>query len=309
MAEKEKQDVDLLILGGGIAGLTAGIYGARYALKVAVIANSFGGTGNLAGHIENWPGFEGAGSDLMRQITEQAKRHGVNLLECEIKKVWKEKDKFFAETNGKIISGKAVIFALGMQNRKLNIKGEEEFLGKGVSYCATCDGMFFKNKKIAIIGGADSAAKAAIYLSDIASKVYIIYRKGEMRCEPVVLEKIKQKPNVEIHYFSNPGEIIGDKKVKALKLLKEEGQQEMALEVDGVFIEIGATPTTELVKELGVTTDETEYIKVDREYKTNVPGVFAAGDNTDTKFKQLIVAAGAGAIAAKSAFDFIKMKK
>lgn len=300
---------DLLILGGGIAGLTAGIYGARYNLKTAIIANSFGGTGNLAGHIENWPGFEGAGADLMTKVAEQAKSKGVIFIQDEIKQVSKTKDLFSAKTNKKTYTGKTIIFALGMQNKELNIKGEKEFLGKGVSYCATCDGMFFKNKRVAVIGGADSAAKAALFLSEIATKVYIVYRKGEMRCEPVVLDKIKQKPNVEIHYFSNPGEIIGDKKVKALKLNKEEGQKEMTLDVDGVFIEIGATPTTELVKELGVTTNTENYVITDKDYKTNIPGVYAAGDTTDTKFKQLIVAAGAGATAAKSAFDYLKNKK
>jgi len=304
-----EEEYDLLILGGGIAGLTAGIYGARYNLKTAIIANSFGGTANIAGHIENWPGFEGAGADLMTKVIEQAKNKGVVFIQEEIKQVSKEEDKFVASTNTKKIKGKTLIFALGMQNKELNIKGEKEFLGKGVSYCATCDGMFFKNKKVAVIGGADSAAKAALFLSEIAEKVHIVYRKGEMRCEPVVLEKLHKKSNVEIHYFSNPGEIIGDKKVKALRLNKEEGQQEMTLDVDGVFIEIGATPTTELVKELGVATNQENYVITDKEYKTNVPGIFAAGDTTDTKFKQLVVAASAGATAAKSAFDFLKSKK
>lgn len=289
--------------------MTAGIYGARYNLKTAIIANSFGGTGNLAGHVENWPGFEGSGADLMKKIEEQAKTKGVKFIQDEIKQVSKDKEKFSVLISNKTIKGKTLILALGMQNKKLNIPGEKEFLGKGVSYCTTCDGMFFKNKNVAIIGGADSAAKAALFLSEIAKKVYVVYRKGEMRCEPVVLEKLKKKPNVEIHYFSNPGEIIGDKKVKALKLNKEEGQKEMTLDVDGVFIEIGATPTTELIKPLGIATNEIDYIITDKESRTNIPGVYAAGDTTDTKFKQLVVASAAGATAAKSAFDYLKGKK
>jgi thioredoxin-disulfide reductase len=304
-----EEEYDLLILGGGIAGMTAGIYGARYNLKTAIIANSFGGTGNLAGHVENWPGFEGSGADLMKKIEEQAKTKGVKFIQDEIKQVSKDKEKFSVLISNKTIKGKTLILALGMQNKKLNIPGEKEFLGKGVSYCTTCDGMFFKNKNVAIIGGADSAAKAALFLSEIAKKVYVVYRKGEMRCEPVVLEKLKKKPNVEIHYFSNPGEIIGDKKVKALKLNKEEGQKEMTLDVDGVFIEIGATPTTELIKPLGIATNEIDYIITDKESRTNIPGVYAAGDTTDTKFKQLVVASAAGATAAKSAFDYLKGKK
>jgi thioredoxin reductase len=169
--------------------------------------------------------------------------------------------------------------------------------------------MFFKNKTVAVIGGADSAAKAALYLSEIAKKVYILYRKHEMRCEPISLKKLCDLENVEIIYQSTPTKIKGEKLVKELEYTQvvNEKEEKKSINVDGIFIEIGSTPMTELVTKLGIETDK-EYIKTDKEMKTNVSGVFAAGDNTNNKFKQMIVAAGEGAIAAKSAYDFLRFE-
>lgn len=306
-----EEKYDLVILGGGVAGLTASIYAARYNLKTLIIAKSIGGTTNIVGHIENWPGFIGKGIDLAKNIIEQAKTLGVNFLESEINNVENKNNEFIVHTKDKIIKSRALIIALGMQHRKLEIKGETEFLGKGVSHCATCDGMFFKNKVVAVVGGSDSAAKAALYLSDVAKKVYIIYRKTEMRCEPISFKKIKEKENIEIKYLAQPTEIIGEKKVNGLKINQEiNGKTEnVLLNVDGVFIEIGATPAVDVIKNIGVQIDEQQFIIIDKECKTNVQGIFAAGDNTNTKFKQMIVSAGEGAISAKSAFDFLKFSK
>lgn len=307
----KKGEYDLMILGGGIAGLTSAIYGVRYNLKTAVVAQSIGGTGNLAGHIENWPGFVGTGAELLAKVYEQAKKAGVEFVEGEISSIGKIATGFSVEVGEQKINAKSVILALGMQHRKLNVKGEKEFLGKGVSYCATCDGMFFKNKTVLVVGGSDSAAKAALYLSEIAKKVYIAYRKSEMRCEPISLKNLHSKENVEINYFSNPVEILGDKKVTGIILSQEsEGKNKnITLDVDGIFIEIGAAPVIEVVNSLGVKLNEGGFIMIDRNCKTNVEGVFAAGDNTDTSFKQLVVAAGEGALAAKSAQDFLKFGK
>jgi len=316
-----KEEYDLMILGAGVAGMTAAIYGVRYNLKTVVIGQSVGGTGNLAGHVENWPGFIGTGSELMSKIYEQAKNAGVHFIDGEISSINKKGKEFSVEVGGKTIQSKAIILALGMQHRKLDIKGEKEFLGKGVSYCATCDGMFFKNKTVMVVGGSDSAAKAALYLSEIAKKVYISYRKAEMRCEPISLKKLHGKENVEISYFTNPVEILGDKKVTGIVLKQEDGgksthdgvspdgQKNLKIDVDGIFVEIGAAPVIEVVKPLGVQLNENGFIIIDRNAKTNVEGVFAAGDNTDTSFKQMIVAAGEGAMAAKSAQDFLKFGK
>jgi len=307
----EQIDCDLLILGGGIAGLTAAIYGTRYNLKTIVVAKSFGGTANLAGHIENWPGFTGTGMELLQKVYQQAKDHGAELIEEEFNNLTKENDYFKLTLKDKEIKAKSLIIALGMQHRKLDVKGEKELVGKGVSYCATCDGMFFKNKTVLVVGGSDSAAKAALYLSEIAKKVYIAYRKSEMRCEPISLQKLKGKENIEINYFSNPVEILGDKKVTGI-ILKQDNEKDsktIKLDVDGIFIEIGATPFIDVVKPIGVSLDEKGFIITNKDSKTNIPGVFAAGDNTNTGFKQLVVGAGEGALAAKSAYDFIRFGK
>jgi len=306
-----KEDYDLMILGSGIAGMTAAIYGIRYNLKTVVVGQAIGGTGNLAGHIENWPGFIGSGAELMTKVSEQAKKAGVHFIEGEISSIKKNGTVFSVEVGEHKIQAKATILALGMQNRKLGVKGEKELIGKGVSYCATCDGMFFKGKTVIVIGGSDSAAKAALYLSEIAKKVYVSYRKSEMRCEPISLKKLHSKENVEISYFTNPVEILGDKKVTGIILSQEEDnkKKEIKLDVDGIFIEIGAAPVIEVVSSLGVALNENGFIKIDRNAKTNIEGVYAAGDNTDTSFKQLVVAAGEGAIAAKSAYDFLKFGK
>lgn len=307
----EIEHYDLLILGAGPAGLTAAIYAGRYNLKTAVIAKSFGGTANLAGEIHNWPGFMGAGMELTQKFKTQAEHFGAKMIPAEVDKVEKDDNGFVFYTKEKVIHGRALIIALGTEHRKLNIDGEKEFLGKGVSYCATCDGMFFKNKTVAVVGGADSAAKAALYLSGIAKQVYIIYRKSEMRCEPISLQKIEETPNIKIYYNSTPEKINGEKFVKSLdinhsKSMLEKDEIDIKLDVDGVFIEIGATPTNEIIKDLDLNSTKDGYIVTDKEAKTSKKGIFAAGDVTNNLLKQVVTAASEGAIAAKSAYDYLK---
>jgi thioredoxin reductase (NADPH) len=310
-SHKAIEHYDILILGAGPAGLTASLYATRYNLKTAVVAKSLGGTASLAGNIENWPGFFGSGLELMRKFHEQAEKFGARFLEAEVANVKKDDNGFVLEIGDKEIHGKALIICLGTEHKKLDIPGEKEFLGKGVSYCATCDGLFFKNKNVAVIGGADSAAKAALYLSDIAKKVHILYRREQMRCEPVSFEKIKKKENIEIHCFSNPIKIIGNKKVEKVEVEQAELDKKpkrFILDIEGVFIEIGATPVVEIIKNLGIKLDEASQIITDKSAKTNVRGVFAAGDGTNNILKQVVVAAGEGAVAAKSAYDFVREK-
>jgi len=298
---------DVVILGGGPAGLTAAIYTGRYNMKTLVVAKSFGGTANLAGELENWPGYLGSGMDLMKSFKEQAEKFGAEFLEAEVASSEKDGVEFVLWADGKEVRAKSLIVALGTEHRQLNIPGEKEFLGKGVSYCATCDGNFFREKEVAVIGGADSAAKAALYLADICKKVYVVYRKHEMRCEPVSLSKICQTPNIEIIYHSNPTEIVGEGLVKGLKIVteKEDGEKsERTLDVNGVFIEVGAAPATEVVKGLGVDVDK-NYIVTDKGARTNVEGVFAAGDVTNNEMKQMVTAAGEGAIAAKGVHEYL----
>ncbi len=302
---------DVLILGGGPAGFTAALYSARYNLNTLVVTKSSGGTANLAPEIENWPGFIGNGMELMAKFREQAELFGAKIKEEEIISVRKENELFICESAFDKFLGKTLIIALGTEHKKLDIKGEKEFLGKGVSYCATCDGNFFRDKNVVVVGGANSAASAAIYLSTIAKKVYILYRKHEMRCEPISLKKLEKKENVEIIYFAQPKEISGEKKVNKIKIVVEEPEKEkkeIELNVDGVFIEIGAAPLTKIIEKLNIKLDCDGYIETDKEMKTSIERVYAAGDNTNNSLKQVVTAVGEGAIAAKSAYEYLKNK-
>ena len=326
-----KDVYDVLILGAGPAGLTAAIYAGRYNMKTLVVARSFGGTANLAGEIENWPGFLGSGAELMKSFRKQAEGFGAKFLEGDVEKVEKFASRkgspsvekfssagkvqpsagglaeFKLTVDGKVVYGRSLIVALGTEHRQLNIPGEKEFLGKGVSYCATCDGNFFKGKVVAVIGGADSAAKAALYLADICERVYVVYRKHEMRCEPIVLERIKKRENIEVVYESVPTEIVGSQKVERLRIVTEDNGENV-LKVDGVFIEAGATPAVEVLKSLGLEVEK-GYVVTGKDGRTSVDGVFAAGDVTNNFLKQVVTAAGEGASAAKAAYNFIGFGK
>ena len=298
---------DVLILGGGPAGLTAAIYCGRYNLKTLVVSQNFGGTANLAGEVENWPGFIGSGQELMNNIKGQAEKFGAEFLESGFEGVKKDGDLFVLNYGDKVVKGKSLIIALGTEHRQLNIPGEKEFLGKGVSYCATCDGNFFKGKDVVVIGGANSAAKAALYLADICNKVTVVYRKHEMTCEPISLSKICSTSNIEIKYFAKPLEVVGDGVVKGLRVLREEPEKkvlEETLDVSGVFIEAGAVPATEVLKDLDLTMEK-NYVITGKDCKTNVDGVFAAGDVTNVAMRQMITAAGEGGIAAKGAHEYL----
>jgi thioredoxin reductase (NADPH) len=296
---------DVLILGGGPAGLTAAIYTGRYNLKTLVVAGNFGGTANLAGEVENWPGVIGSGREIMSSVKEQAGKFGAKFLEASFEKVEKVGAEFVLHYGDKSVKGKSLIVALGTEHRQLDIPGEKEFLGKGVSYCATCDGNFFKGKNVVVIGGADSAAKAALYLSDICEKVTVVYRQHEMRCEPVSLDKIKDTKNIEIIYNAVPVEVLGEGIVKSFKYSKE-GKDEV-LDIDGVFIEAGAVAATEVLKGLGVEMEK-GYVVTGKDMKSNVEGVFAAGDVTNSVMRQMVTAAGEGSVAAKGVHEFL-MKK
>jgi thioredoxin reductase (NADPH) len=296
---------DVLILGGGPAGLTAAIYTGRYNLKTLVVAEKFGGAINLAGEVENWPGRIASGREIMDDIKDQAEKFGAEFLEASFDGVKKEGDLFVLNYEGGSVKGKSLIVALGTEHRQLNIPGEKEFLGKGVSYCATCDGNFFKGKKVVVVGGANSAAKAALYLADICEKVTIVYRKDEIRCEPISLEKIKRTKNIEIIYQANPIEVIGEGVVKELKI--DQDGVEKTLDVSGVFIEVGATPAVEVLKELDLKMEK-NYIVTGKDCKTNVEGVFAAGDVTNSAMRQMVTAAAEGSVAAKGAHEFLMEK-
>ena len=294
---------DVVILGAGPAGLTAGIYSARYNLDTLIISRDIGGMANLAPKIENYPGFEGSGAELMKKFAEQAKKHGVKFLDEEISDIEKDDNGFVIITKKeKKIHTKTIIFSLGTEKRKLNIPGENNLLGKGVSYCATCDGFFFKNKAVIVVGGSDSAAHASLELANYAKDVKIVYRGEKLRCEKINLERIKKNNKIEIVYNAIPLEVKGKNKVEAF-VVDIKGKI-IEIKTDGIFIEIGAIPSTELAKKLCVDLEE-DYIKVNHDLETNVQGIFAAGDAVKSKIKQVILSAAQGALAAKSAHEYL----
>ena len=295
---------DLVIIGAGPAGLTAGLYAVRDGLKVAIIGKELGGTTSKILIIENWPGYSGSGAILIKQFYEQLKKYPVDLILEDVENISKFKKEFKIKTKKGIFESKAVIISTGTERKKLNIKGEKELIGKGISYCVTCDSFFFKNKEVAVIGGSDCAATSALALSDIAKKVYVVYRGEKLRCEEINSKRLKQKKNVEIFYNSIPLEIQGKEKVEKLIIKQKDSKKQIKL--NGIFIEIGSKPLIEFARNLKLKLDKENQILVDKNMKTSVSGIFAAGDVTDSKLKQVIVASSQGAIAAKSAYDYIK---
>ncbi len=293
---------DLIIIGAGPAGLTAGLYAVRSGLKTAIISKDIGGTANSILKIENWPGFDGTGPELMKKFYNQIKKYDIDFIMEEVEKVEK-KDKFIIKTKKNNFESEVVILTTGTERRKLNIEGEKEFTGKGVSYCVTCDAFFFRNKIVGVVGGSDCAATSALALSELAKNVYVIYRGGKLRCEDINSKKLEEKENVELVYNAVPIKIIGKEKLTGLKVkIKDEEE----IKLDGLFVEIGATPLAKFIGDLKLKLDKENYIIVDENMKTSVDGLFAAGDITNQKLKQVVVASAQGAIAAKSAYSWLR---
>ena len=296
---------DIIIVGGGPAGLTAGLYSARRNLKTLVLSENIGGQMSWAHVIENYPGVEPtSGIELAEKMKKQAEKFG-----CEIKietvvdlKIDGETKK--VKTRGKEYLAKTVIIATGSHHRKLEVEGEEKFIGKGVSYCSVCDGPLFKNKKVAVIGGSDSAVNSAIYFSEIASQTYLIHRRDQLRAEEANQEHLK-KSNVKIIWDSVVEKIEGDKFVKKIIIKNVNTNEKTELKIDGIFIEVGEIPTTEIVKAAGVDINEKNFVKVNEKFETNIQGVFAAGDVTGS-FAQIVVAVAEGAEAATNAYLYLK---
>jgi len=294
---------DIVILGGGPAGLTAALYAARYKINTAIISKDIGGQVNYAHKVENYPGFkEISGIELIKKMHEQLNSLKVRIINEEIRNIICNKDGTFTIiTNTGSHHSKSIILAFGTAHRKLNLPEEKKFIGKGISYCAVCDAPLFKNKTVAVYGGSDSAASAALLLAKYASKVYIIYRKEKLRAEPLRVEQIYSNKKIEIVYNSTIEGIKGKGKVEAVVL-----NDKRELKVDGIFIEIGFMPASSLLGNLKIKMDKNEYIIVDRDMKTNIKGVFAAGDCISKSLRQIINAAGDGAIAAFSAYLYLK---
>lgn len=302
---------DLIIIGSGPAGYSAAIYAARYKLNTIIVGAVAGGTMAEAHLVENWPGINSiTGVELTKNFKEHVEYFNIEIEEGHVAEIVKNDNGFIVKMEGgKEFESKAVIIAAGTKKRKLDVLGEQELKGKGVSYCATCDAFFFKNKTVAVIGGSDSAGTAALLLADHADRVYIIYHREPLRCEDITFERIKNNGKIEIIYNTSITKINGEQKVESVELSRE-FNGERNLKVDGVFIEIGATPSADLAKNLGIELDKLERIKINPDCSTNIDGVFAAGDVTVGLYdlKQIITAAASGAIAATSANKFVKTK-
>jgi len=303
-------EYDVVVIGTGPAGISAAIYCVRFALKTLLIGDSFGGAIARTHIVENYPGYIGSGLEMMNKWKENLENLNVEILDEKVVEISKNNNNGF---NVKLsydgsVNTLSIIYATGRQERKLKVKGEEEFLSRGVSYCATCDGLFFKNKIVGVVGGSDSASKEVLYLSNLAKKVYIIYRRDKLRAEPINIERVKNSQNIEIIYNTNVVEILGDKKLQGIKLDRPYNSNDF-LKLDGLFIEIGADPRSELAKSIGINTNDINEIIVDEQMKTNIEGFFAAGDVVNRREKQVIVAAAHGAIAAYSARDYIEKLK
>ncbi len=306
---------NLIIIGAGPAGLTASIYASRYKLSNIVLGKEFGGQMAMAHLVNNYPGIEEiSGADLTQKFVEHVKSLGGQVLAENVVKIEKATngtDGVFKVTteSGKVFKAKTLILALGLSARHLNVPGEDKFLGKGVSYCATCDAPLFKDKTVAVIGGANAAATSALALSQHAVKVYIIYRREALRADTIWVEKVVADPKIEIIYKTNITKILGEQVVTGVEL-DNPYQGKTTLKLEGVFIEAGSIPTTSLLAPLGVVMDEVGYIQIDGRCATNVPGVFAAGDvaSGSAKLRQIVTAAAEGAIAANSVFEYLKGK-
>lgn len=297
--------LDTIIIGSGPAGLSASIYIKRANLNVLVIEKDYEGTGQIAesGKVDNYLGIPGiSGYELGEKFREHALKAGVNFLEANVINIKNQKDNIIRVEleNGEYVEAKTIIYAAGATHRRLNVLGEEKYLGRGVSYCAICDGAFYKNKVVAVIGGGDVALDDAVYLSEIAKKVYLIHRRKEFRGAESTLNLLKEKENVEILIDSEVDSILGDDKVTGI-LLKN--KREIIL--DGIFSAIGMIPKTEILKEL-IDLDEYGYVKADETGKTNLKGFFVAGDVRKKELRQIVTAVSDGANAATSAINYIR---
>ncbi len=300
---------DVVIIGGGVTGFGAAMYAGRLALKTAVFSELNGGVIITTDDVSNYPGFKKlTGLELAEKIIEHAKDYNIDIVEEKAESVGKAgKNVFEVKGSSRTAHTKTIIFATGTKHKKLNIPGEEEFANRGIHSCALCDGAFYKDKIVCVVGGSDSAAKEALVLTQFAKKTYIIYRGEKIRPEPVNGVKVDAKVKegkIEIINFTNIKEIKGDKKVTSVILDKPyEGSNEMKM--DGVFVAIGHIPLSDLAKSIGVQLNQKNEIVINREAKTNISGVYAAGDVVDTKFKQAITGVAEGVLAAYSAYEYV----
>ena len=303
----QRNGYDVIIVGQGAAAFAAALYAARYQMRAVVIGQTFGGETATGGLIENYPGYtEIDGFDLMMNFRKQVEKYEVPIVDDKVVSVRREVDHFVAATElGDTYESATIIIAVGRERRKLGLEREEEWVGRGVSYCSTCDAPLHRGNVVGVVGGGDAAVKGAVLLSKYARKVYLIYRGASFtRPEPANLRQLAEAQNVESVFNTNVTELTGKDGLEGVVLDNPlDGSTELAL--NGIFMELGADPRVDLANQLGVRLDEKDEIVVDKHMRTNVHGVFAAGDvtNASGELKQTIVAAAHGALAATGAYD------
>lgn len=300
---------DLIIIGAGASGLAAGIYGARSGLKTLILEEKIiGGTTLDAPLVENYPGFARiGGAELAEKMASQCRSIGVTIRELEtVVGLELKGDRKIVETKRNTYEAKAVIIASGSQYREIGVLGEKEFRGRGVSYCGVCDGPLFKGKRVLVVGGGNSAAITALYLADLALEVAVAHRRDTLRAESALAKALDAKNNVQILWNTEVKQIKGGKLVNRVVLLNNKTGETRELSVDGIFVQIGEAPNSNLAKESGVEVDKDGYIKVDLAQHTNLRGVYAAGDVTNHPVKQIGTAVGQGITAALEAYSHIR---
>jgi thioredoxin reductase (NADPH) len=310
MAENEVYD--LVIVGGGPGGLSAGIYAMRAALRTILIEKGLtGGQINLTESVENYPGFENiSGFDLSQKFLQHAQSYGLEVIQPEVAAV--EPGLAFHSVrlaNGEILNAHAVIIGTGGSPRKLGVSGELEYYGKGVSYCATCDGFFFRGKDVIVVGGGDTALEEALYLAKVARRVYLAHRRDALRGSRILQQRVMAEAKIDILWNTIIAEILADDQgVRGVSLRDTQTGASQELAVDGVFIFIGFIPNNQLVP-AGIRMDHDGYVETDEKCETNLPGIFVIGDLRRKYAKQIVLAAADGCTAALAAAHWVEMKK
>jgi len=300
---------ELIIIGAGAAGLSAGIYAARSGLKTLIIEEKLaGGTTGDAPTVENYPGYaQISGAELAEKMTTHCRKTGVTINELEtVTSLNLQGEKKTVKTSRTEYDANALIIATGSHYRQIGAKGEKEFRGKGVSYCGVCDGPLFKGKNVMVVGGGNSAAITTLYLSGLAANVKLVHRKEAFRCEEAYVKDIQTKQNVQIIWNAEIKEIKGDKVVEKVTVFDSKTGETKEIPVNAVFVQIGEAPNSQTAKESGIEIDEHGYIKTDLYQRTNIQGVYAAGDVTNQPVKQVGTAVGQGITAALEAYSFIR---
>lgn len=312
MSSPKEQSYDFVIVGGGAAGLAAALYSSRREMKTLIISQDIGGQAATTPDIENYPGVVFThGVELMETFKKQAETFGAEFVFDSVNKIEKlENGNFTIHTNSFAVTAEAVLLAFGLSHRHLGIPGEEEMIGKGVTYCATCDAPLYKGKNVTVVGGGNSAMDAALLLSKIAKTVTLVNKNAEFRGESVLMDKIQATSNITCIFNADSKAVLdkeGKGRVSHLSLIDIPTKKESELQTDGIFVEIGFTVNADWIKGL-VDLDERKQIKITANCETNVPGIFAAGDVTTVEYKQVVISAGEGAKAALQAHQYF-MKK